>query len=243
MIMAIEQNLYWLQNMYMDRTKLSGFILPNNIIGTDIIDSYNLSRLPLTPGLLKIDTLDNPGWILKFAYNDTAYYNNAWNDLRINLEIEDNNDWMSVIKKPEYFDLASGPLYLSLCLEAFRCWIEQIPFHIDDLSSAREKIKAHNPLLCWLEEMYYGCCNGDWEHLCGYSIISTQEGWVAAFSVENLIGLEDKQLEKVLIEEPEGTIECYKKDYSVILRTHHKGLIKGIQIFKDWVDEVDAWRI
>ncbi|MGI4775908.1 MAG: hypothetical protein ACRYE9_03135 [Janthinobacterium lividum] len=56
--------------------------------------------------------------------------------------------------------------------------------------------------------------------------------------MQDLVDLEDKPFEHVVIEESEGTVECYmnKKNSQVVLRTHHRGLITGISIFKRWVE-------
>ena len=59
---------------------------------------------------------------------------------------------------------------------------------------------------------------------------------MAILSIEEL-ELEDKLFDRLIIEEAEGNIECYKMDGHFIIRAHHRGLIQGLTIFKEWVEK------
>ncbi|RYE06148.1 MAG: hypothetical protein EOP33_02830 [Rickettsiaceae bacterium] len=59
---------------------------------------------------------------------------------------------------------------------------------------------------------------------------------MAAFSVEDLLNLDDKPFESVIVEESEGIVECYIKAEVFIIRAHHRGLITGISVFKEWIE-------
>ncbi len=241
----IDENLIWLQELYAANICNLRPVLPN--ISDDQLKDYApLEKIPSSLGLFKIHTLSNPGWSLSFFYKNMLARENNWTDIQINCGInlidQDSNDWLFANKENDVFKESCGPLYLATILEAFRCWIEDIPFIIEDLPMFREKLKQKNPLLSWLEEFYYNCCDEDWEHSYGCSIISVASGWVMAFSLDYL-DLEDSSFNRIVIEEDEGTIECYKEEYKFIIRTHVKGLIKGIAIFKEWVEiEMDKYR-
>ncbi|MDD9334670.1 MAG: Imm53 family immunity protein [Rickettsiaceae bacterium] len=242
----IEENLTWLQALYTTKINRLKLELPQFISDEQLEKETFYQEISLVPGLLRIRTIANPAWSLNFFYKNTFVKGKNWDDVDINCGInlmdQDSNDWLSINKKSNMFDGVGGPLYLTVILETFRCWVEDIPFIIEDLPTFREKLKQKNPLLSWLEEFYYSCCDEDWEHSYGCSIISVASGWVMAFSLDYL-DLEDSAFDRVVIEEDEGTIECYKEEYKFIIRTHVKGLIKGITIFKEWVEiEMDKYR-
>jgi hypothetical protein len=187
----------------------------------------------------RIFTVGNPGWGICFNYNNT-YKNNPWNRININTgvnysEVNEENEWFSA-KKDEYlFDASSGPLYLSVSLDIFRCFIEEEVPNITSLTEKRAELITNNPLLCWFEEFYIACCDEDWERMYGCSLVSLRRGWLMLISLDELY-YEDVEFKPVTIKEHEGIIECYRVKSRFIIRTHKRGLITGIQIFKDWID-------
>lgn len=255
MSIQIDQNLSWLQDFYKNKIYPMQSSLPLTVTDEQIMNNYKFRMIPTMPGLLKIYTLGNPGWSLNFSYSSTIYEYNNWNRVSVDLNRYNDwkeadydsewvpyddryvNEWLSINNKDTIFYAAGGPLYLNIILESFKCWVENLPFSVNDdnLIALRDRIKIHNPLITWLEKFFLICCDGDWKYSYGYRLISTASDWVAAFSVAEL-ELENKPFEHVIIQEPEGTVECYKKDSQIILRTHHRGLITGISIFKDWVE-------
>lgn len=230
MLIKNEELLSWLQNFY--AYKIKNKISIGNI-KDDEIDKYNpFNHIPPEGYMIKIDTLDNPGWTMEFY--SVAQDNLSWEEKLINLEIEESDDWFLCILK-ETLQASSGPLYLSACLEALRCFVEGKKFEVTDLISFRENIKKENSLLCWLEEFYFSCCDTDWEHSYGNSFVSVKEGWLVSLSVEELY-YEDSDFERIIIEEKGGKVECYKKDSQFIIRAHYRGLITGLEIFKNWIE-------
>ena len=75
----------------------------------------------------------------------------------------------------------------------------------------------------------------------GLYLLVTQEGFVISILMEEM-ELGDCKFEDVLIEEPEGIIHLYKRGDNFFIRTHFRGLIKGLTIFKDWAEKHrDEW--
>ena len=148
-----ERLLNWLQEFYIKEVNIDE--LPENI------DFKDIEHISSTYGMewnnfFRIFTVGNPGWGICFNYNNT-YKNNPWNRININTgvnysEVNEENEWFSA-KKDEYlFDASSGPLYLSVSLDIFRCFIEQEVPNITNLAEKRADLIGDNPLLCWLEE-------------------------------------------------------------------------------------------
>jgi hypothetical protein len=238
----MEQNLHWLQEFYASRTDLQ-LSAP---IQDYQIDEYGIPKNhELSGDTLKIITLNNPGWSLKFNFSNTInQYLNYELDINVgrNLVDEDSIEWLYADFYPDenYFKGGGGPLYLTATLELFRKWIEGYPIrHIENLEHFREQIKPQNQLLAWLEEFYFSCGEIDeeygWDYEYGYDIITTSEGWLAVFSI-NYLDFENKPFEEVNVVENGIKTRCYKLDGKFIIRSDFRGLIKGISIFKDWVE-------
>ncbi|MGI4775907.1 MAG: hypothetical protein ACRYE9_03130 [Janthinobacterium lividum] len=146
-------------------------------------------------GVLLVNTLANPGWVIKFSYLNTPYEYKDWNEISILEQGEEESfynqewdvcyceKWLFAHKIEGLFDTSTSSPYLNVILESFKCWIEGLPFKIataDDLLRMRNKLAADNPLLAWLEDFFIYYCNGDWECSYGYSIVSTETRWVAS---------------------------------------------------------------
>ena len=71
----------------------------------------------------------------------------------------------------------------------------------------------------------------------GSRLISIKEGWILACRINDTI-LEDKNFDRIIFQDSEGSIECYKciDNYYFIIKVHSRGLIEGLRIFKDWVE-------
>lgn len=71
---------------------------------------------------IKIDTLDNPGWVIKIGLNETTLQNKEFQ----NVEIErSENDWIHCRIKNHVFVGAGGPFNLVEILQIFRSWAEK----------------------------------------------------------------------------------------------------------------------
>ncbi|RYE05864.1 MAG: hypothetical protein EOP33_01210 [Rickettsiaceae bacterium] len=223
-----EQNLSWLQDFYKYKIQPLDLRLPKLITDEEITNPSTFPEKSLIPGFMIISTLDNPGWNFEFSYSDAVYGHNYLREIATFIHGEDGpldyepdwhiryqDIWLFARKRLNTFAANTNPSYLNIILEAFKCWIEGQIFIVGNdlpsLLSLRSELAANNPLLTWLENFYLSCCDGDWEHSYGYRIVSTQTGWVAAFSVEDLQDLDDKPFEPVLVEELEGMVECYVK--------------------------------
>ena len=237
-----EQLLTWLQEFYIN--KINFVLLPSNIGDVKIGTYALLEKIPAKSGMLRVHTVSNPGWHLEFNHQDILYNNKSFTNIEINCGInlvdQESEEWLDAQYRENIFSAGGGPLYLCITLEAFRSFIEQKRLIIDDLITFREDLKKNNSLLCWLEEFYYSCCDTDWEHMYGYSLISVREGWLMVLSVEELC-YEDYPFERVIIEEEGGKVECYMLENQFIIRAHCRGLITGIRIFKEWIEEQPSY--
>lgn len=233
-----EQILLWAQEFCANKLKCPRSDLQYHMSNEQLkLYTPLVNKEPL-PGLIEITTLGNPGWSLRFTYKDTVYKDNNWTNVSINcganLIEQESDDWFNADKNINVFDVRSGPLYLGISFEAIRCFIERSDFKALDLKSFRENFKIKNSLISWLEEFYFSCCDGDWESQAGCSIIGSPSGWIVVISLDDL-DLQDSDFEDIRIEDG-GIIECYKLEDKFIIRSHPRGLIDGLTIFKKWVE-------
>jgi hypothetical protein len=235
-----EPILTWLQNFYLNDIQEYAKKFPTIILDSDIPRYDVFGKIEFVPKLLKIATKGNPCWSLRFYYKDTKYENNVQKDIDLNQDVWGSKEWLGIGKKYDCVNDACSPLYLSVILESFKRWIEGTPFtEIEDINHLRAELKLKNPLLCWLEEYFLQCCEWDddgygYTYL-GSSLMSVANGWIMVMSLEEL-DIDDKIFNKVLIQEEGGVVECYKLESKFIIRAHHRGLITGLNIFKDWVE-------
>ena len=71
---------------------------------------------------IKINTLDNPGWILTINLVETDLV--ACEFTPVDTE-RNTNDWIQCWKSPDGFQAAGGPLNLEEIIEVFLCWKDQ----------------------------------------------------------------------------------------------------------------------
>lgn len=81
---------------------------------------------------VKIDTMDNPGWMLQIALRDTPLYGRDFvpnehgtpaNDLS---EWQSSGSWWVAKVNGEYFQAFCGPLDLEAVINIFRRWVEAL---------------------------------------------------------------------------------------------------------------------
>lgn len=71
---------------------------------------------------IKIDTLDNPGWVLTIDLEDTILEDIPFNELRWNNNAQ---DWGRCIVFSKIFKAHGGPKNLSDLITIFRNWVEE----------------------------------------------------------------------------------------------------------------------
>jgi len=71
--------------------------------------------------IVLIETLDNPGWSLKFNINDTLYEDVMFVDVKID---RSDNDWVYCEKKDGNIECAGGPKNLEEMLGIIKKWTE-----------------------------------------------------------------------------------------------------------------------
>lgn len=70
---------------------------------------------------IKLETLDNPGWILRIDLTDTGLEEKKFVSVKIE-RTED--DWIHCYLKDDQFFAAGGPFNLDEILTTFRNWVE-----------------------------------------------------------------------------------------------------------------------
>jgi hypothetical protein len=72
---------------------------------------------------IHIDTLDNPGWMVKINLNGTRYA--ALPNIQIKEKYDSDTEWMTCKIVEGVYEAAGGPLMLSPIIQMFRTWIEE----------------------------------------------------------------------------------------------------------------------
>lgn len=68
---------------------------------------------------IKIDTLDNPGWLITIDLEDTEYVNKLFSEIDIQRK---ENDWIQCKIEEGKFIGAGGPFNLNELIQIFRNW-------------------------------------------------------------------------------------------------------------------------
>lgn len=71
---------------------------------------------------IKIETLDNPGWLVKIDVRETPLENNSFDSLHID---GGDDDWIFCDVKDCVFQGAGDPTKLTRIFEVFRDWAER----------------------------------------------------------------------------------------------------------------------
>lgn len=71
---------------------------------------------------IKIDTLDNPGWLLRINLRETYLEDREFAAVEIE---RTENDWIHCHIKDQSFVIACGPKNLTEGIEVFRKWVEE----------------------------------------------------------------------------------------------------------------------
>jgi hypothetical protein len=81
--------------------------------------------------VVRIDTLDNPGWKFSIGLRGTDLEGQAFERRKVD---RTENDWVQCWVENEKFEARSGPLNLSEAIGIFRAWVEnteQRPVNVD----------------------------------------------------------------------------------------------------------------
>ena len=70
---------------------------------------------------IKIDTLDNPGWIVKIDIAETPLMGKPFSKIEID---NGSSDWLFCKVENNVFEGVGDPLKLTLILKVFREWVE-----------------------------------------------------------------------------------------------------------------------
>ena len=74
---------------------------------------------------VKLETLDNPGWLLHIDLRETELESRIFTP--INIQRNEENDWFQCRIESNQFYAACGPLNLSEILSCFLDWAEHAP--------------------------------------------------------------------------------------------------------------------
>jgi hypothetical protein len=72
---------------------------------------------------IKIETLDNPGWVVKIDLGETELENRAYERFMVE---ESEDDWIDCSVKDGSFVGAGDPTKLDMILTEFRRWAERV---------------------------------------------------------------------------------------------------------------------
>jgi hypothetical protein len=70
---------------------------------------------------VKIDTLDNPGWILKVDLAETELFDRPFHRMRVD---RSETDWIQSESDGSFYEAAGGALNLTEMIEQFLAWAE-----------------------------------------------------------------------------------------------------------------------
>lgn len=255
----MDQNLEWLQEFIIELSKNSRNI--PDYIDDELIQNNPFHIKTNLENMFHLFLVKNPGWRI-----DIRFANSKYNFGAAKITIEEDNftnpdgskDYKHtltrIIRTNEdgitwLMHFATIP-YLCLALELLRKSVIGESYEIRSLREARNKIKHENELLCWLEDFYQDACTfydytydgvvyKDFDCYNGthINLLYTKQGWVMTVYFEDHSLFEDSEFKAVELEDGMGKIKAYKIDKILIIRMHPRGLIKGLEIFKDWVED------
>jgi len=177
---------------------------------------------------INIDTLDNPGWRLDISLAGTLLEKQMFKEVE---EDRSDEDWFFSLIRDKQFVGRGGPQNLRELIHIFKDWASSHS-NLVFLTASEDPNELE-----WLENYYFSCCDGDWEHQNGAKIDSLPTpGWRFQFDLEQYI-LHLPPFEKVSIKRDKNDwIECFTERQSFIGTCGPQNLRELICIFKDWVE-------
>ena len=177
---------------------------------------------------IQINSLDNPGWFFLTSLTETGLENHKFEKIRID---RTENDWIRCFLNNDFFEAAGGPNNFFELLRHFRNWVEnvyQVPLSI---------IKGNDDNLNWILEWFNGQCDGYWEHVSAFSLITTDApGWSLRLSIGET-ELEQIHFDPVSIQRTEmDWINCSIKHNIFEGRCSFQNLNEMLGFFRDWAE-------
>lgn len=201
-------------------------------------------RLPDFP-LIKIETIDNPGWSLDYKISPDDISEESWNTFiknhtlfkkRVKNDLSDIDVWCTAIGNDIKFTGACGPLNLGDLIDIFLKWYKGLPIPQYSLSSKLVSGDTSKMIeLEWLQWFYSTLANNDWEHMHGISLFSDLHGWQLSIDLEDTI-YEDE----FLIYTSEATNLTLNEDYWIQNKVfygkgHINKIYEIIKVFREWI--------
>jgi len=212
---------------------------------------------------IKIETLDNPGWIVEINLEYTGFEIKEFEKFSYD---NSDDDWIVCEIENKTFIGSGDPYKLENIINIFRLWIENKEICI----KYKNNVKRMEPIY-YLQNWYNNQCDGYWEHIFGIKIYEYQNfSWVVEIDVVDT-DIEDKPFKEIDINngnndwifckvEDNGThlkdkdTDLYKlyglrwpnreyDDYNIFIE-YKKFIGKGdkfklemiLKIFKDWIE-------
>lgn len=189
---------------------------------------------------IRLLTLSNPGWSVFIDIAETPMSNIGFNRVKIEREEQ---DWIHCWVQEWQFKGASGPLNLIELLDAFRSWVMAsehtspvLPL-VPEHTSIEGDVSEHheNELLQWLQQWYYGYCDGEWEREKRIRIKTVDvPGWSIYVNLTDT-RLSSVEFSPMKVKRGENDwIECQVRDekFRGTCGTHN--LIELLGIFRLW---------
>lgn len=129
---------------------------------------------------IKIDTMDNPGWIMYIDLSNTEHEYCNVEKMSIT---RSKNDWIVLHITDNIFTIYSGPQNLEEIISIFKHFITYKEVCLQDARYTR-----NDKLIKWLEDWFLFNCDGDWEHSYGINIYVTDDyNWHVQMDLCNMV--------------------------------------------------------
>ncbi len=196
--------------------------------------------------MIKIDTIDNPGWALEINLQNTLLKDQIFKKVKID-RTEDN--WIFCCFRNYIFEAACGSLNLIECLANFREWatsFQEKELKIDhhpkiipiNFAQELERLNNKEDDFSWLIRWRHTQCNGDWEHSYGVHISTLYSpGWAVLINLQDTVEeLQNKEFDEVAIKRTDQNwLFCRVRKSEFEARCGALNLPEVINIFRKWV--------
>ena len=176
---------------------------------------------------LKIDTLDNPGWMLIIDLCGTQLGDHSFEE--IDFEQPDGK-WIQCSIANGQFQGFGGPLNLEGLIKIFLSWNNKY-------SVPKNSLDMDDDDLIWIQDWYKSQCDGDWEHQFGIKVETLDNpGWSIQISIQET-ELQNKEFQNISIERIENDwFHCFVRDGKFEGPCGPYNLSEVLKIFREWVE-------